>query len=102
MSWPSGGMASFSSNGWKWIWTSASGPMASSAWFRELRPIAHHGHETSETKSIFRGVAIFTFRFTTDTAFLASNQIRDIFAVTQYQQHAHDKHGGQLRLHAKQ
>ena len=55
---PSGGMSGLSSNGWKWISATTSGPIASSACLNDRSPITHQGQATSETKSMRSGGAM--------------------------------------------
>src|SRR5512141_799051 len=53
---PCAGMSGFSSNGWKWISALTLRSSLSNACSSAFRPMMHHGHETSETKSILSGM----------------------------------------------
>src|SRR5690606_2221134 len=55
---PSAGICGFSSNGWKWISASTSPRVRSSARSSDIRPTAHQGQTTSETKSMRRRVGV--------------------------------------------
>ncbi len=57
MSSPPGAMPGFSSNGCGRISARTAPPSRSSAASSAVSPIAHHGQVTSETKSIFIGMA---------------------------------------------